>query len=57
MNALDVDGDGEVSKDEFRGPWLKLFPKMTPADFEKAWVEIDTNGDGNPWPTHIVNHP
>jgi len=47
MNALDVDGDGEVSKDEFRGPWLKLFPKMTPADFEKAWVEIDTNGDGN----------
>ena len=47
MENLDVDGDGEVSKDEFRVPWMKLFPKLTTADFEEVWAEIDADGDGN----------
>jgi ankyrin repeat protein/Ca2+-binding EF-hand superfamily protein len=46
MDALDVDGDGEVSKEEFKTPWLKLFPKMKEADFEKVWVEMDTDKSG-----------
>ena len=44
MNHLDVDGDGEVSKEEFKVPWMKLFPKMKDADFEKVWIQIDTDG-------------
>lgn len=47
MEALDKDGDGTVTKDEFKIPWMKLFPKLNNADFEKAWKTIDSNEDGN----------
>jgi len=46
MIALDKDGDGHVTKDEFKIPWMKLFPKLKDADFEKAWLKIDSNADG-----------
>ncbi len=47
MEDLDADGDGEVSKEEFKVPWMKLFPKLTPEQFDKVWDEIDEDGDGN----------
>ena len=46
MEALDVDGDGDVSKEEFMIPWMKLFPKLTRADFEKVWKDIDKDCSG-----------
>jgi ankyrin repeat protein len=47
MEFLDVDGDGSVSKDEFKVPYMKMFPKMTESEFEDIWKKIDTNGDGD----------
>jgi len=44
---LDSDQDGSVSKDEFKLPYLKMFPTTTPAEFDKTWKKIDKNGDGN----------
>ena len=35
MEALDVDGDGDVSKEEFMVPWMKLFPKLTRAELSR----------------------
>ena len=46
MEALDVDGDGDVSKEEFMVPWMKLFPKLTRADFDKVWKGIDRDESG-----------
>lgn len=47
MKDLDKDGDGQVDKEEFKVPWMKLFPKLTDAEFEVAWKKIDKDGDGN----------
>ena len=47
MQFLDVDGDGSVSKAEFKVPYMKLFPKMTDPEFEETWKKIDLNGDGD----------
>lgn len=33
-------------QEEFRVPYMKLFPKLNRSDFEKVWNQIDTNGDG-----------
>ena len=44
--AGDVDGDGDVSKEEFMVPWMKLFPKLTRADFDKVWKGIDRDESG-----------
>ena len=46
MEALDVDGDGDVSKEEFMIPWMKLFPKLTRADFDRVWKDIDKDCSG-----------
>ena len=46
MEMLDRDKDGKVTADEFKVPWLKLFPKLKDADFQEAWKKIDANGDG-----------
>jgi len=46
MDTLDIDGDGDVSKDEFMVPWMKLFPKLHRADYEKVWKEIDKDESG-----------
>jgi hypothetical protein len=46
METLDVDGDGDVSKEEFMVPWMKLFPKLHRADFDKVWKEIDKDCSG-----------
>ena len=47
MEMLDRDKDGSVTAEEFKIPWLKLFPKLKEADFMEAWKQIDANGDGN----------
>jgi hypothetical protein len=44
MDLLDSDGDGEVSKIEFKGYFLRIHP-MSEAAFEEEWSKIDTNGD------------
>ena len=36
MEMLDRDKDGKVTADEFKVPWLKLFPKLKDADFQEA---------------------
>jgi len=46
METLDIDGDGDVSKDEFMVPWMKLFPKLHRADYDKVWKEIDKDCSG-----------
>ena len=46
MNHLDIDGDGDVSKEEYMVPWMKLFPKLTRADYDKVWKEIDKDESG-----------
>lgn len=46
-DMLDKDGDGKVTADEFKVPWMKLFPKLTPDDFKEVWKQIDKDGDGN----------
>jgi len=46
MEHLDVDGDGEVTKEEFKVPWMKLFPQLGQADFEKVWKQMDADGNG-----------
>jgi len=46
MDSLDIDGDGDVSKDEFMVPWMKLFPKLHRADYDRVWLEIDKDGSG-----------
>jgi len=42
--ALDRDGDGEVTKEEFRAVFKKSFPHVP---FEPVWREIDQDGDGS----------
>ena len=46
MEMLDRDKDGRVTADEFKVPWLKLFPKLKEPDFKVAWKRIDADGDG-----------
>ena len=46
METLDIDGDGDVSKEEFMVPWMKLFPKLHRADYDKVWKEIDKDCSG-----------
>jgi len=50
MSVLDNDGDGEVTKEEFKD-WYQQHitvkgAKVSDADFEKLWLLIDANGDG-----------
>mmetsp|Transcript_14004 Transcript_14004/g.29555 ORF Transcript_14004/g.29555 Transcript_14004/m.29555 type:complete len:358 (+) Transcript_14004:3-1076(+) len=47
IENLDADRNGRVSKDEFRLPYMKLFPKMTLAQYDEVWKKIDLNGDGS----------
>lgn len=45
MHLLDSDGDGEVTKDEFK-PFLMRVKQWTDeSDFEREWKKIDLNGD------------
>jgi len=44
MYSLDKDGDGEVSKAEFRVAFKELFPN---SKFEPVWRQIDKDGDGS----------
>lgn len=46
MDLLDSDGDGEVTKEEFKTMFCRV-NRLTDAQFENEWVKIDTNGDGN----------
>jgi len=51
LSALDADGDGTVTKDEFKDAWYKLHsssgkPAPTAAEFDKTWAGIDADGDG-----------
>ena len=56
MKDLDKDGDGQVDKEEFKVPWMKLFPKLTDAEFEVAWKKIDKDGDGNLSMNELAEH-
>ena len=47
IKAIDKDGDGSVSKDEYKGAYLGAFPKTTEEEFEAIWKKIDADGDGN----------
>ena len=46
MENLDMDGDGDVTKEEFAIPWMKLFPKLLRTDFDRVWKNIDKDGSG-----------
>lgn len=45
MLVLDADGDGEVSKLEFKTMYLRSNP-MSDLHFETIWRRLDANGDG-----------
>ena len=44
MDLLDTDGDGTVSKSEFKMMFTRVNP-MSDAAFEQEWKKIDRNGD------------
>ena len=44
------------AQDEFRIPWRKIFPRLSAADFEKAWRGIDQNGDGQLSLRELADH-
>jgi len=56
MDSMDKDGDGTVTKAEFKIPWKKIFPKMSEQDFEGAWATIDRNGDGELSLRELADH-
>jgi Ca2+-binding EF-hand superfamily protein len=50
MAVLDADGDGEVTKQEFK-EWYQVHvsvkgAKLSDEEFEKVWKKIDEDGDG-----------
>jgi len=45
IQALDVNGDGKVTKDELKEQYMKMFPKTKPAEFDAVWSEMDKNKD------------
>ena len=45
-DLLDVDGDGEVTKLEFKTFFMRIHKQMSEKEFEKIWRDIDSNGDG-----------
>ena len=47
------DGDGEVSKAEFRIAFKSLFPD---AKFEMVWKQIDKDGDGSLSMAELANY-
>jgi len=47
MEDLDADGNGTVTKDEFKVAYLKVFNKMTDKDFETQWKKIDADNSGS----------
>jgi len=51
MQILDADGDGDVSKAEFKAYFMTLpinrEKGLTNKDFEAIWKKMDRNGDGN----------
>jgi len=53
MINLDKDGDGEVSKSEFRAAFKELFPN---SKFEPVWKQIDQDGDGALSMAELANH-
>lgn len=53
MVNLDRDGDGEVSKAEFRVAFKELFPD---AQFEPVWKRLDQDGDGSLSMAELANH-
>lgn len=53
MTTLDKDGDGEVSKSEFREAFKELFPH---AQFEPVWRAIDKDGDGSLSMAELASH-
>ena len=51
LRSLDRDGDGTVSKEEFRRPFMALHAKTAKAflserEYEATWRRIDVDGDG-----------
>jgi len=56
LRAMDVSGDGNVTKDEFKTVYMKLHPETTPEDYDKLWTKIDSNGDGNLQPEELAAH-
>jgi len=53
MLNLDKDGDGEVSKAEFKVAFKELFPN---SKFEPVWKQIDQDGDGSLSMAELANH-
>ncbi|KAL1529337.1 hypothetical protein AB1Y20_000291 [Prymnesium parvum] len=53
MVRLDRDGDGEVTKAEFRLAFKELFPN---AKFEPVWKKLDQDGDGSLSMAELANH-
>jgi len=45
-NAIDKDGDGEVTKDEFMEAYSKMFPEMTQEEKDTVWTKMDADGSG-----------
>merc|ERR1719487_2905422 len=52
MKAMDKNGDGEVTKDEY----IKAATDagMSPEEAEASWKEVDANGDGKATPEEIA---
>jgi hypothetical protein len=51
---MDQTGDGTVSKEEFRLPYMKLNPHATPDEYDEVWAGADVNGDGSLQPEELA---
>ena len=47
FRMFDTDGNGEISKEEFKRTMSKLGEMLTDEQVDKLVAEVDINGDGN----------
>uniref|UniRef100_A0A7S3AVP7 EF-hand domain-containing protein n=1 Tax=Haptolina ericina TaxID=156174 RepID=A0A7S3AVP7_9EUKA len=48
IQAMDKDGDGKCSKEEFKEPYMKVQgKKISKAEYDKLWEKIDTDKSGD----------
>lgn len=47
IKRMDADGDGTVTKDEYRIVHKQMHPEDTEEDFTKLWDKLDADGDGD----------
>ena len=56
LQAMDVDGDGVIRREEFKAVYMQLHPQTNVEQFQKLWQSIDTNGDGELQPEELASY-